>query len=194
MRANPARLALLLSLLIAISPARAELVDNGNFTTDTTSGLDWLDLSESAGVAWSEAEEQHPGWRRATTAEIEALFPQLFPAFDLSLKKAETERGEYPEFLDELDNFRTLFGITYQEEKPRKPGMRPENMSFGFYMAKTEELTILGVRETPGNRRIPDYHLILGLKHFPVQPYDPDMGIAYIGTFLVRPAENVKAD
>ena len=42
---------LFISMFIAFAaPVQAALVDNGTYTTDTASGLDWLDLDQTFGM------------------------------------------------------------------------------------------------------------------------------------------------
>ena len=58
--------------------ASAVLVDNGQFTTDTASGLDWLDLTETTYMSVSTAMllvngGSLDGWRIASGAEFDQL-------------------------------------------------------------------------------------------------------------------------
>ncbi len=55
--------------------ARADLVDLGSMTRDGTSGLDWLDLTQSSGFSYEEIEAgaggfTGDGWRHASTSEM----------------------------------------------------------------------------------------------------------------------------
>lgn len=68
-------------VFLLASPAHAALVDNESFTTDTVTGLDWLDLGYTVDMAILDAPVNNPGWRLATNSEIETLFGQLFPGF-----------------------------------------------------------------------------------------------------------------
>jgi hypothetical protein len=54
--------------------ANATLIDNGDYTTDTESGLDWLDWTETLSDTQSEAlaEFSGDGWRIATATEAHA--------------------------------------------------------------------------------------------------------------------------
>jgi len=72
-----------LSLLILLSSlfsahANALLIDNDFFTTDTTSGLDWLDLNRTIGRSYSDVSGsfingEFAGWRYATANELNGL-------------------------------------------------------------------------------------------------------------------------
>ncbi|MDG2253943.1 MAG: VPDSG-CTERM sorting domain-containing protein [Opitutaceae bacterium] len=66
-------------LLISASLTEAALIDNGTFTTDTASGLDWLDMSNTDGNSYNQtltaisAGGSLDGWRFATSAEFDGL-------------------------------------------------------------------------------------------------------------------------
>jgi hypothetical protein len=63
--------------------AGAAIFDNGTYTTDTTSGLNWLDLTETTNLTYSyvsgelSAGGMFEGWRYATDEEVIALFEQF---------------------------------------------------------------------------------------------------------------------
>lgn len=65
-------------LLISLS-ANAAIIDLGNITRDTVTGLDWLDVTESRGLSYDEVLAQtgvggdYEGWRHATAAELDQL-------------------------------------------------------------------------------------------------------------------------
>jgi hypothetical protein len=60
--------------------ANATLIDNGNYTTDTESGLDWLDWTETVDMTQSEALTRFggAGWRAATETEARGLLGDFF--------------------------------------------------------------------------------------------------------------------
>jgi hypothetical protein len=67
--------------MAAITPASsAVLVDKGNYTLDTSSHLQWLDLSLTAGLSYNDVITNNgvnyvaQGWRYATGAELGGLF------------------------------------------------------------------------------------------------------------------------
>ena len=62
------------------APVQAALIDNGSFTTDTVSDLDWLDLSLTDELGPAVALAANSGWRLPTNLEIEQLFSAAFAA------------------------------------------------------------------------------------------------------------------
>lgn len=72
----------LLSLqLVSHQSVQAAIVDNGSYTTDTVSGLDWLDLTttETLGKSYFDVElllavgKPYNGWRFAELSELDGL-------------------------------------------------------------------------------------------------------------------------
>ena len=68
-----------LVLVFSLGSVNASLVDNGIYTTDTSGGLDWLDLTETAGFSYNQIMDGEggwigAGWRYAFEAEIDLLF------------------------------------------------------------------------------------------------------------------------
>jgi len=64
--------------LVLSTSTNAALIDNGDFTTDTESKLDWLDLSFTYDIGGNYRISNFPGWRNATGSEVENLFTTLF--------------------------------------------------------------------------------------------------------------------
>jgi hypothetical protein len=58
--------------LAVAAPAQAALIQNGMITTDTESGLEWLNLAETKGLSYNQAAAAFlpAGWRFATTMEV----------------------------------------------------------------------------------------------------------------------------
>lgn len=60
--------------------SKAELINSGMFTTDTVSGLDWLDFSATQDLSTTYVSEnfetggRYAGWRFAEFYEVKALF------------------------------------------------------------------------------------------------------------------------
>src|SRR5688572_15093552 len=60
-------------LAVAVAaPAQGALIQNGMITTDTESGLEWLNLAETKGLSYNQAAAAFlpAGWRFATTVEV----------------------------------------------------------------------------------------------------------------------------
>lgn len=69
-------LAACLIILFGIGPAQASIVANAALTTDTATGLDWLDHSLTAGMSLDQAYAQQgigglfEGWQGATLGQV----------------------------------------------------------------------------------------------------------------------------
>ena len=65
--------------ILLITTAFANLIDMGNVTRDTSTGLDWLDLTQTAGMSYNQVTQQlvpggsFAGYRYATLPEIEGF-------------------------------------------------------------------------------------------------------------------------
>ena len=65
---------------LAVSPAQAALIDNGSYTSDTVTGLDWLDLTSpmSLGKSFNTVTGLFAttlaGWHYASGAQVSKLF------------------------------------------------------------------------------------------------------------------------
>lgn len=63
-------------LALAVAPVHATLIDLGQFTRDTESGLEWLDLTETNGLSFDDVAGRQSstgalaGWRHASRAEV----------------------------------------------------------------------------------------------------------------------------
>lgn len=117
----------------AIFNANAALIDNGNFTTDTTQGLDWLDLSATAEMSYADAIGANSGWRLATNFEVEKLFGQVFPNYVSNTASDSSflspEQAGYTNQAEEAQSFISLFGDTKVGGPPTDPTLQ----SFGHY-------------------------------------------------------------
>jgi hypothetical protein len=70
-----------IGLILSVSTlANATLIDNGDYSTDTESGLDWLDWTETKNMTQIEALSQFSGagWRAATGDEASGLMENFF--------------------------------------------------------------------------------------------------------------------
>ena len=154
--------------------ASAALIDNGTYTTDTESGLDWRDLSITDGQAYNSAPTLNPGWRYATNTEVESIFKILFNGYyNTTEGYSNSSDGVYADQSIDVDNFISLFGITGENASA--------NFSWGFYEDESTTLRILGVTNFFDGRTIvygPDHSL----------DYDRyrSTGSGSVGNYLVR--------
>jgi len=88
------KILLVIFLLFSIV-SRAEIIDLGHITRDTSTGLDWLDVTETVGISYETVITQFDeggafeGWRYATTAE----FDQLINNFGYTATNDNCPRG-----------------------------------------------------------------------------------------------------
>jgi hypothetical protein len=103
-----------LGFMLSISTlANAELVDNDFYTTDTESGLDWLDWTETNGMTQSGALAllSGEGWRIATANEAVEL---LENHFDVVIGGSNDVLKQYiDDFTDLKLEFLQLFGALH---------------------------------------------------------------------------------
>lgn len=73
------KLAVAVAAIVAIGSAQASIIDNGTYTTDTVSGLDWLDVTRTAGMSFNTVLSEIAvggtlyGWRYATADQLAEL-------------------------------------------------------------------------------------------------------------------------
>jgi len=76
---NKYQITALTTLLTISTCSNSAIIDNGTYTTDTASGLDWLDLTESTYMSYSDVIAQlgtgglFEGWRYASGDEVTQL-------------------------------------------------------------------------------------------------------------------------
>lgn len=103
------RLALTFALVLTATPASAALIavdletpGDGLVTLDTESGLEWLDVTLTAGLSWAEIEATGggyfaQGWRLAQRPEVEALWGRFTSAQQaLSLLGSKVTYQHFP--------------------------------------------------------------------------------------------------
>lgn len=149
--------------------ATANLIDNGTYTTDTSTGLDWLDLSATANATYASAESNNLGWRYATNAEVEGIFAMFFePTF---VGDANGYQLSYS--VDSLANtslFMSLIGPTIDND--------PIFYALGYYLDEDDLLRAMGADMETGVATG-----IIGPEWY--VNYGGSARVAY-GTYLVR--------
>ena len=107
------KLLMILLMLSFIQSAQAVIIDNGTYTTDTDSGLDWLDVTASVNQSYNYVSSQfgvgneYEGWRYASGDEFDQLVSH-WVGFNISRNVA----GQYFHAEGEIDGFATVFGST----------------------------------------------------------------------------------
>ncbi len=106
--------AVTMGLLISASLTEAALIDNGGFTTDTVTGLDWLDIYHTDGNTYNQALAKISaggslvGWRFATSAEFDGLI-------NAAVGSPYTQVGNDPAIYSEMVALINLFGSTFDD-------------------------------------------------------------------------------
>jgi hypothetical protein len=100
-------------LLSVSTLANATLIDNGDYTTDTESGLDWLDWTKTLNYTQSEALDEFggAGWRIATATEADGLMDIQFGVADY-VNTGMANQSEFVNYAQSYIPFREFIGIT----------------------------------------------------------------------------------
>ena len=149
----------------------ASLVDNGNYISDTVTGLDWSDFSRSWNKSYSQAQTNNVGWRHATNAEVTGLFGVLFDGyFDTDSRGWSTiSGGGYSDQDADVRAFETLFG-----SKSTSSG----RLAYGYYSDENDITRLMGSRRTSSGESY-----IFGLNLSTVYT---GAASSNVGSFLVR--------
>jgi hypothetical protein len=106
-----------------VSSANASIIDLNIITRDTSTGLDWLDLTETNGRSYNDissklgAGEEFEGWRYASPAEAIDLWAKLGLFSTVTIGDNDLI---YPNHYNDLVYAVTLLGKTYVEEDPSR--------------------------------------------------------------------------
>lgn len=176
-------LACLVFFSLATGLAKAAIIDLGTITRDTSSGLEWLDVTESMNLSYNQVVSElgtgglFAGWRYATSDEIIDLMTEFgISSFPQSLASAlpAAEVGFASQFIQLLGNT-----------------IEPGSTSFGG-------IGILGIREPVDYSGGNTYVLVSGLLipddgsgsgpsiSVGVPGLSPDTNPSNAGSFLVR--------
>ena len=104
--------AVTMCLLISASFTEAALIDNGGFTTDTVTGLDWLDMYHTDGNSYNQTLNaisgggSLDGWRFATSAEFDGLI-------NSAVGSSYTQVGFDAMILSQMTTLVNYLGSTY---------------------------------------------------------------------------------
>ena len=114
---------LTLVILAVTLNANAAIVDNGTYTTDTGTGLDWLDVTATLGLSYNQvvaelgAEGAYDGWRYATASEFDSLitnFGYMTVSTNCNYGVLFCDRNTSPEYdSDLIETIVHILGDTY---------------------------------------------------------------------------------
>jgi hypothetical protein len=94
----------ILSASCFVNVANAVFIDNDSYTTDTESGLDWLDWTATVNVSESNALTANASYRLATDLELRNLLDRAFNCVGIHHCNGTTQ----------FSNFTDMFGQTKQ--------------------------------------------------------------------------------
>ena len=176
-------------LFITIN-ANAALIDKGAWTTDSATGLDWLDLSITDGMTFSDALSINTGWRAAVFSEVSILFDNAFIGYFDNAGTAFNQVGRsfngggyvsYANQDTDIAVFHDLFGTTFERLDPITGVYTRESLGLfyggisGIHYA-TAVLNYDPLGETTSHIFTPDrIHSDIGID-----------GVDFAGLFLVR--------
>lgn len=92
-------------------PAQSAIIDNGGFTTDTATNLDWLDLTQTLGMSYDNVSAQlvaggtFDGWRFASGDEFNLLISNWTGSTVSSYDEVMWPKGTFGSLI-------SMFGIT----------------------------------------------------------------------------------
>ena len=115
---------LLLSFLSHAHSANSDFIDNGNYTTDTLSGLDWLDLTETQNQSYDYVSSQfgvgglYEGWQYATGTQFLTMVNNWT---DTTASTNLSTTNIYTEGTDSIDGLVQLLGNTYYPNTTNDP-------------------------------------------------------------------------
>jgi hypothetical protein len=103
---------ILSSILLFLSlSSQATFINNGNYTTDEATGLNWLDLNLSSNSTLEQALAANIGYQAASLAQVQTLFTNVFSSLDGTLYNNvyfDNPSAGYTESL----SYMSLFSIT----------------------------------------------------------------------------------
>lgn len=97
--------------LAASINVNAAIVDHGAYLSDTSTGLDWLDVTTSVGISYNDVKAQFgvggqfEGWRYATGVELNGLIGSYTGTTPVTM-------GEVSQEVDKIDGLVVMLGST----------------------------------------------------------------------------------
>lgn len=166
----------IISIFLSFSASvDALMIDHGDFTTDTVSGLDWLDLKLTTNMSLSEAANAFDGYRLATNNEVEGLFSSMFSGYYETISSigiSYSLEDSYANQESDISEFESLFGTTLVDQYGRA--------TYGLYMDENNIQRMMGTQiwTTDSSSAIYSPQFI--------NSYTPQFASPAFGTYLVR--------
>jgi hypothetical protein len=183
---NPLKYVIVAALVATVGPAKAALIDYGNYTTDTATGLDWLELTVTQGQSVNSVLAGYGGWiaagyRYASIGDVTQLFLNSDSGNAIISNATSTAT---PQNVTGASLLMSFLGITFVQECCNDYSMG----GFGF-AAPNELLAGLSsganyttnLTQTRGAFFVPDGFFRLDYSH------------EWVGSFLVRDSSQVSA-
>jgi len=169
----------------ALVPADLNTPGDGLITRDTVTGLEWLDVTETAGLSYNNALTSSLidlGFRYADNNEVTQLFNQAFDGYimtDPTGGNSDTrDAGSYVDQAEDVTSYQELFGTTQ---------FQPQSLIYThmMYLDEDDILRRIGVTY----QTVDDWSIVWGLDD-PFSP-DPNTENGAVGTFLVKDLSEV---
>lgn len=171
---------------VVMSSAQAAIVDHGIYLTDTVTGLDWLDVTTTAGKSYNQVFAQlgsggaYDGWRYASGDEFNALIGSWTGA-------TPAVYGVVDQELDKIDGLVALLGDTLDYSFLIEYGKHSSN-EYGNDIRYTFGM----LSDSPS---LPGYcfHWIAGISDADISPYQflQDNSVAHAAMYG---CDNVRLD
>ena len=175
-----------ITLFVITSSAHAAIIDNDLYTTDTITGLDWLDLSETNSISYNDIPNEtvsggiYEGWRYATYSEVSTMFSVVFNGYyDTStLGYSSSASNAYANQLSDANTFLSLFDITENDSYTSGSALVTYTASYGFVSGSDGALHLVGayIEDTGYSEVYRDFFA----------GYSPDYSYGWAGVYMVR--------
>jgi len=168
-------------MLLDSFPATATIIDNVTFTTDTATGLDWLDVTASSGDSIDFVSSQFgaggvfAGWRYATAAELTTLLLNFGITTVPHSDSPATQLTLHQTIIQTLGVTFTNPNLSFTEGYIADEGFLSGSMGPYRYIA------VISEAPPPIDQTVAD-------PFFTLYPFDTSVPSSGVGSFLVRDA------
>jgi len=184
---------LLTGVLFSIN-SHAVLINNGGYTTDSESGLDWLDLTYTSNISYSNAlmvaeSIEDGGWTYATPEQVESLYSQIFTTYSQDDPTSWSDGSDrvspwesvWDSTLTQAEQYFSLFGVNTLTYDPYVHHRKTHGLVGDAY---SNVVTVYGVEAFDvWSSEQSDYINLLSDHWY---GSDPDRTTPNHGTYLVR--------